>query len=185
MFYCEAPNVMSLVVYVVIVVWVRPPGWRTSAPSCITRRNIKYKCAVCYLNDLHVLLAPLGCQARHAAELLVLCVVDGGSWAADELSWVQRPRHGLDLQALPQRTTVTGWVHHHGLGARVDLRLHHGDLQDVRHRRLLTWWPRARLGDQLGGGLAAAEDWRWMVGGAKGDLSDSGALCDDWLLWWR
>lgn len=136
-----------------------------------------------HLDDLQLVFAAL-----HAAERAALGVgvMDGDPGAADELPRVQRPRHGLDLQRLPQGATVAGGVHHHGLGAGVDLRLHHGDLQDVRDGRLLPRGPRAGLGQQLGGGLGAAERRRWAVGGAtEGDLGDGGALRDDWLQWRR
>lgn len=139
-----------------------------------------------HLDDLQVIFAALCRQPLNTAELPTLCmgVMHGHPGAADELSRVQRPRHGLDVQRLPQRVAVAGGVHHHGLGARVDLCLHHRDFQDVRHWRLLSRRPGARLGDQLGGGLCAVEQWRWTVGAAKGDLSDGGALRDDWL-WGR
>lgn len=139
-----------------------------------------------HLDDLQVVFTALCRQPLDTTELSALCVgvMHGHPGAADELSRVQRPRHGLDVQRLGQRLAVAGGVHHHGLGARVDLCFHHGDFQDVRHRGLLSWRPRAGLWDQLGGGLCAAEHWRRSVGAAKGDLGDSGALRDDWL-WWR
>lgn len=117
---------------------------------------------ISHLDDLQVFFAPLCCEALHAAERLGLCVgmMHGGPRAADELARVQRARHGLDLQGFPQRAAVAGRIHHHGLRARIDLRLHHGDLQDVRHRGLVPRGPGAGLGDQFGGGLAAAEDRR-------------------------
>lgn len=105
-----------------------------------------------------------------------------GPRAADELSRVQAAGCGLHLQGLPQGPAVAGRVHHHGLGAGVDLRLHHGDLQDVRHGRLVLRGARAGLGDHLGCRLAAAEDLRGVIGAAEGDLGDGGTLSDDWLL---
>lgn len=88
-----------------------------------------------HLDDLQVVFAALCRQPLDTAELSALCVgvVHGHPGAADELSGVQRSRHGLDVQRLGQRVAVAGGVHHHGLGARVDLRFHHGDFQDVRH----------------------------------------------------
>ena len=137
-----------------------------------------------HLDDLQVGLAPLCGEARHAAELLRLGVgvMHGPPGAADELTRVQRAGHGLHRQGFTQGAAVAGGVHHHGLRARVDLRLHHGDLQDVGHRGFGPRGPGAGLGDQLGRGLCAAEHRRWMVGAAEGDLGDGGALCDDRLL---
>lgn len=180
--------------------WAPPPrwtgwslaGWRTGGWPVRWRRissdgwndSDEDEGGCSHLDDLQVLFAALCCQALHTAELAARCVrvMDG---AADELSRVQRPRHSLDLQRLPQRVAVAGGVHHHGLGAGVDFCFHHGDFQDVRHRRLLSGRPGARLGEQLGGGLCAAERWRWTVGAAKGDLGDGGTLRDDWLRWRR
>lgn len=127
----------------------------------ITNPSIIHCCGLTpHLNNFQVLLAPLCRQARHAAELLGLrvgVVVHGGPGAADELARVQRARHSLDLQGFPEWAAVAGGIYYHGLGARVDLRLHHGDLQDVRHGRLLARGAAARLRNQFGGGLAAAE----------------------------
>lgn len=81
-----------------------------------------------HLDNFYVLFAPLHREARDAAELLRLCVMDGGPGAADELARVQGPRNRLHLQSFPQRAAVAGGVHHHGLNAGVYLRFHHGDL---------------------------------------------------------
>lgn len=136
-----------------------------------------------YLNDFHVFLAPLRCEALHAAELrLRVGVMHGGPGAADELARVQRARHGLDRQSFPQGATIARGIHHHGLRARIDLGLHHGDLQDVGHRGLLARRSGAGLWDQFGGGLPAAEDGCCVVGAAEGNLGDGGTLRDDWLL---
>lgn len=89
--------------------------------------NVQYKT---YLDDFQVFLAPLRREALQAAELLRLRVgvMHGGPGAADELARVQRAGHGLDLQSFPQRAAIAGGIHHHGLRAWIDLRLHHGDL---------------------------------------------------------
>lgn len=140
-----------------------------------------------HLNDLRVFFAPLCGDALHTAKLLGLCVgeMHRGPRAADELRRVQGAGRGLHLQGLRQGPAVAGRVHHHGLGAGVDLCLHHGDLQDVRHGGLVLRGARAGLGDQLGCGLAAAEDRRGVIGAAEGDLGYGGTLSDDRLLWWR
>lgn len=140
-----------------------------------------------YLDDVQVLFAPLCCKALHAAVLLALCVgmMHGAPRATDELARIQRAWHRLDLQGFPQRAAVTGRVHHHGFCTWVNLRLHHGDLQDVWHWLLIPWGPWAGFWDELGSCFTTAEDGWWMVRSAKGDLGDSSTLSDDWLLWWK
>lgn len=82
-----------------------------------------------------------------------------------------------------QRAAVAGRVHHHGLGAGVDLRLHHGDLQDVGDGRFLRRRSAgAGLRLELDRRLAAAGHGRTLVMAAERDLGDGGALRYDWLL---
>lgn len=79
-------------------------------------------------------------------------------------------------RGLGQRAAVTGRVHHHGL----DLRLHHGDLQDVGGL-LWRWSTGAGLRLELDGRLGAAGH-RGTLMSAERDLGDGRSLRDDRLL---